>query len=109
VIGLSTHSEEQIEAAGDVDYIAVGPVFRTPTKPDYEPIGVEVVRWAVDHTPVPFFAIGGIDRSNVDMVLAAGARRIAVVRAIRDAGDPGEAARELAERIANRDGVRTSG
>ena len=109
LIGLSTHSEEQIEAAGEVDYIAVGPVFRTPTKPDYEPVGVELVRWAADHAPMPFFAIGGIDRDNVDLVLAEGARRIAVVRAIRDAEDPGEAARALAERITNRDGVRASG
>jgi thiamine-phosphate pyrophosphorylase len=109
LIGLSTHSEQQIEAAGDVDYIAVGPVFKTPTKPDYEPVGVELVRWAADHAPVPFFAIGGIDRDNVDLVLDEGARRIAVVRAIRDADDPAEAARELAERITNRDSVRTSG
>jgi thiamine-phosphate pyrophosphorylase len=108
LIGLSTHSEEQIEAAGEVDYIAVGPVFKTPTKPDYEPVGVELVRWAADRAPVPFFAIGGIDRDNVDLVLDEGARRIAVVRAIRDANDPGEAARELSERITNRDGVRTS-
>jgi thiamine-phosphate pyrophosphorylase len=109
LIGMSTHSEEQIEAAGGVDYIAVGPVFQTPTKPDYEPVGVELVRWAADHAPVPFFAIGGIDRDNVDLVLSEGARRIAVVRAIRDAEDPGEAAGELAERISNRAGVRTSG
>ena len=109
LIGLSTHSEEQIQVAGDVDYISVGPVFRTPTKPDYEPVGIELVRWAADHAPVPFFAIGGIDRDNVDLVLAEGARRIAVVRAIRDADDPGEAARELAERITSRDGVRASG
>jgi thiamine-phosphate pyrophosphorylase len=109
LIGLSTHSEEQIEAAGDVDYISVGPVFPTPTKPDYEPVGAELVRWAADHAPVPFFAIGGINRDNVHEVLAAGARRIAVVRAIRDADDPGEAARELASRMTERDGVRASG
>lgn len=109
LIGLSTHSEEQIASAGDVDYIAVGPVFRTPTKPDYEPVGVELVRWAADHAPLPFFAIGGIDRDNVDQVLGAGARRIAVVRAIRDADDPAEAARELGARIKARDGVPASG
>jgi thiamine-phosphate pyrophosphorylase len=109
LIGLSTHSEEQIEAAGDVDYIAVGPVFATPTKPDHEPVGVELVRWAADHAPVPFFAIGGIDQDNVELVLGAGARRIAVVRAIRDASDPGEAARGIAARIAERDGGSASG
>jgi thiamine-phosphate pyrophosphorylase len=109
LIGLSTHSEQQIEAAGEVDYISVGPVFITPTKPEYEPVGLELVRWAADHAPVPFFAIGGIDRDNVNIVLDGGARRIAVVRAIRDADDPAEAARELAERITNRDSVRASG
>jgi thiamine-phosphate pyrophosphorylase len=109
LIGLSTHSEQQIEAAGEVDYISVGPVFKTPTKPEYEPVGLELVRWAADHAPVPFFAIGGIDRDNVELVLDEGARRIAVVRAIRDADDPAEAARELTERITNRDSVRASG
>lgn len=99
LIGISTHSSEQIEEAQGADYVAVGPVFKTPTKPEYEPVGVGLVRWAAEHTGVPFFAIGGIDRSNVDEVLDAGAGRIAVVRAIRDAEDPGEAARELKARI----------
>jgi thiamine-phosphate pyrophosphorylase len=109
LIGLSTHSPEQIEAARDVDYISVGPVYRTPTKPDYEPVGLELVRWAAEHASAPFFAIGGIDRTNVEEVLAAGAGRIAVVRAIRDAADPGEAARELKARIAERAGLAAAG
>jgi thiamine-phosphate pyrophosphorylase len=101
LVGVSTHSTAQIEEArGGADYIAVGPVFRTPTKPEYEPVGLELVRWAAEHASTPFFAIGGIDRENVDGVLDAGADRIAVVRAIRDADDPGEAARELKGRIA---------
>ena len=100
LIGVSTHSSEQIEEARGADYIAVGPVFETPTKPEYDPVGPELVRWAAEHAPVPFFAIGGIDRGNIDEVLDAGAGRIAVVRAIRDAEDPGEAARELKTRIA---------
>jgi thiamine-phosphate pyrophosphorylase len=99
LIGRSTHSPQQIEAAGEVDYIAVGPVHRTPTKPDYEPVGTELVREAAQRASVPFFAIGGIDAGNVDEVLDAGAERIAVVRAIRDAEDPGEAAARLRERI----------
>jgi thiamine-phosphate pyrophosphorylase len=105
LIGLSTHSPQQIEAAGGVDYISVGPVYRTPTKPDYEPVGLELVREAAERAAVPFFAIGGIERANVDEVLGAGAGRIAVVRAIRDAADPGGAARELKERIAERAGL----
>lgn len=97
LIGLSTHSSEQIAAASlaDVDYIAVGPVHRTPTKPDYEPVGVELVSVAAELAPAPFFAIGGIDADNVGAVLDAGAERIAVVRAICDAADPGDAARAL--------------
>ena len=99
LIGRSTHSVQQIEAADDVDYIAVGPVHRTPTKPEYEPVGLELVRQAAERATVPFFAIGGIDPGNVDDVLAAGAGRIAVVRAIRDADDPGEAAGGCGQRI----------
>jgi thiamine-phosphate pyrophosphorylase len=108
LIGVSTHSREEIEAARDIDYMGVGPVYRTPTKPDYEPVGLELVNWAAEHAQVPFFAIGGIDTTNVDDVLSAGAGRIAVVRAIRDALDPGEAARELKARINERVGIAAS-
>jgi thiamine-phosphate pyrophosphorylase len=108
LIGLSTHSREQVDAAAGVDYIATGPVFRTVTKPDYEPVGLELVRYAADRASVPFFAIGGIDASNVEEVLGAGATRVAVVRAIRDAAEPGEAARALKARIAARAIVATS-
>jgi thiamine-phosphate pyrophosphorylase len=99
VLGLSTHSEEQLAAAEGVDYVAVGPVFATPTKPEYRPVGTELVAHAAAHARVPFFAIGGIDPGNVGQVAAAGAERVAVVRAIRDAPDPGEAARLLRERV----------
>ena len=99
LIGLSTHSSEEIEAARGVDYLAVGPVYETPTKPDYAPVGLALVRWAAAHSMLPFFAIGGIDSSNADEVLDAGAERIAVVRAIRDADDPAQAAQELRARI----------
>jgi thiamine-phosphate pyrophosphorylase len=99
LIGLSTHSREQIEAASGVDYIGVGPVYATPTKPDYLPVGLELVQWAAEHARVPCFAIGGINIGNVDDVLDAGATRVAVVRAICDSADPGEAARELNVRI----------
>jgi thiamine-phosphate pyrophosphorylase len=100
LIGLSTHSPEQIEAAQSVDYIAVGPVFATPTKPEYAPVGTELVAYAAGHARTPFFAIGGIDTENVTEVAAAGAGRIAVVRAIRDAADARETARVLRERVA---------
>jgi thiamine-phosphate pyrophosphorylase len=98
LIGLSTHSPEQIDAAAGVDYIAVGPVYATPTKPEYPPVGTQLVEYAAAKARVPFFAIGGIDAENVAEVVAAGADRIAVVRAIRDAADPAEAARLLRTR-----------
>ena len=94
-----------MEAAQDVDYISVGPVYRTPTKPEYEPVGLDLVRYAADRAAVPFFAIGGIDAGNVDDVLDAGSSRVAVVRAIRDADDPGEATRELRARIEAKLGI----
>jgi thiamine-phosphate pyrophosphorylase len=99
LIGVSTHSREQIDAAAAVDYIAVGPVHATPTKPDYRPVGTELVRYAAERTDLPFFAIGGIEPGNVDEVVRAGARRVAVVRAIRDAADPAAAARTLRDRV----------
>jgi thiamine-phosphate pyrophosphorylase len=102
VIGLSTHSPAQIDDARGADYIAVGPVYATPTKPDYEPVGTDLVRYAAEHAPIPFFAIGGISPDNVEEVVAAGAERVAVVRAIRDADDPGEAARALLRQVALR-------
>jgi thiamine-phosphate pyrophosphorylase len=97
LIGLSTHTPEQIDAAGDldVDYIGVGPVHATPTKPGRPAVGLELVRYAASHAAVPFFAIGGIARENVDAVRAAGAERIAVVRALTEAADPASAARRL--------------
>lgn len=99
LIGVSTHSPSQVDAVTDADYFAVGPVFATPTKPHYPPVGIELVAYAAEHAAVPFFAIGGIDGGNVVELVAAGAERVAVVRAIRDAPDPGHAARELRERL----------
>lgn len=95
LIGLSTHTPEQIDAAAGVDYVGVGPVYETPTKPGRAAVGLELVRYAADHARVPFFAIGGIEAGNVAAVRAAGAERIAVVRAVADAPDPEAAAREL--------------
>ncbi len=95
LIGLSTHSPEQIGAAVGADYIGVGPVYATPTKLGHKPVGLELVREAAASAAVPWFAIGGIDERNVAQVVAAGARRVAVVRAIADAADPRAAARTL--------------
>jgi thiamine-phosphate pyrophosphorylase len=93
-VGLSTHAPAEIEAA-DADYIGVGPVHATPTKEGRPAVGLELVRHAAAHATQPWFAIGGIDRANVEQVVAAGATRVAVVRAIADAPDPEAAAREL--------------
>ena len=93
-VGLSTHSRREIDAA-DADYVAVGPVHATPTKAGRPAVGLELVRYAAAEVRRPWFAIGGIDASNVAHVVAAGARRIAVVRAIVDSPDPERAAAEL--------------
>ena len=93
-VGLSTHAPGEVDGA-DADYIGVGPVFATPTKPGRPPVGLHLVRYAAEHARLPWFAVGGIDHSNVREVVEAGARRIAVVRAIGDAEDPERAAREL--------------
>jgi thiamine-phosphate pyrophosphorylase len=97
IIGLSTHSREQIEAAADspVDYISVGPIWETPTKVGRPATGLELVRSAAEIAQRPWFAIGGIDATNVEQVVAAGAQRICVVRAIRDASNPRAAASAL--------------
>jgi len=95
LVGQSTHFPDEVDGATDADYIGVGPVYATPTKPGRHPVGVELVRFAAFHAPVPFFAIGGIDPENIEAVVAAGARRIAVVRAITEAEDPGAAAAQL--------------
>lgn len=93
-VGLSTHTLAQIEAA-DADYLGVGPIFDTPTKPGRPAVGLELVRYAAAHARRPWFAIGGLTLANAAEVVAAGAERLAVVRAIGDAADPELAARSL--------------
>jgi thiamine-phosphate pyrophosphorylase len=97
IVGLSTHTSRQVDAAREqpVDYIAVGPVHETPTKPGRPAVGLELVSYAAAHATVPFFAIGGIDPGNADAVAAAGAERIVVVRALTQAPDPRDAAQRL--------------
>ena len=101
IIGLSTHSESQIDegAKKDVDYISIGPVYSTPTKPDYTPVGLDLIRTAFQRLKIPFVAIGGIDESNIRGVIAAGAKRIAVARAILSSDDPFEATKKIIKKI----------
>lgn len=111
IIGLSTHSEEQIAAAAErpVDYISVGPIWETPTKEGRPGVGLELVSHAAANAPHPFFAIGGIDLSNAEQVVRAGARRLGVVRAIRDAEDPTAATESLRRAFAEPGGVAPGG
>lgn len=100
LIGLSTHSPEQLDGASEeADYVCVGPVWETPTKPGRPAVGLDPIRYAAEHERRPWFAIGGINESNVSEVVAAGARRIVVVRAITEASDPAAAARSLADAV----------
>jgi thiamine-phosphate pyrophosphorylase len=133
IIGLSTHSKEQLAATGgvpgqadqgrrergvlrtqatedadmrrpgassSVDYVSVGPVWETPTKEGRPGVGLGLVEHAASNAPHPFFAIGGIDPTNAADVVAAGARRLGVVRAIRDADDPAAVAKALRRSLA---------
>ncbi|MDX6662782.1 MAG: thiamine-phosphate pyrophosphorylase [Solirubrobacterales bacterium] len=105
IIGVSTHSPAQLAeaaAAGIADYASVGPVWETPTKAGRPAVGLDLVRHAAATANLPFFAIGGIDTGNVGDVLDAGATRIAVVRAVRDAADPAAVARELRQALTGR-------
>ncbi len=88
-IGLSTHAPEQAEraVAAGADYVAIGPIYATGTKPTAKPVTLDYVRWAAQNVKVPWFAIGGINLQNLDDVLAAGARRICVVSAILNEED----------------------
>jgi thiamine-phosphate pyrophosphorylase len=106
LVGLSTHSAEQFDAAvraaghSRPDQISAGPVWETPTKEGRPAAGVGLIEHAAAHGGnAPWFAIGGIDAGNIDQVVAAGARRAVVVRAIRDAPDPEAAARHLRDAL----------
>ncbi|MFD9795002.1 thiamine phosphate synthase [Streptomyces sp. NPDC059070] len=106
LIGRSTHSEAEAEAAAaepGVDYFCTGPCWPTPTKPGRHAPGLDLVRHtAALATARPWFAIGGIDAANLDQVLDAGADRIVVVRAITEADDPAAATANLAKRVRER-------
>jgi thiamine-phosphate pyrophosphorylase len=104
LIGLSSHAEAETAAAAiepAADYFCAGPVWPTPTKPGRPAPGLDLLRFAAGlGTSRPWFAIGGIDESNLDQVLTAGATRIVVVRVLTDAEDPAAVAARLAARLA---------
>jgi thiamine-phosphate pyrophosphorylase len=102
IVGRSTHAPDQAAAADadpDVDYLAVGPVHETPTKPGRPAAGLHYVAHAASSVAKPWFAIGGLDAGNVHEVIERGATRIVVVRAITEADDPEAAARALREAL----------
>ena len=100
-IGLSTHAPIQAQRAlaAGADYLAIGPVYPTGTKPGAQPVTLEYVRWAAANVPGPWFAIGGINLATLDDVLAAGARRVCVVSAILNAPDVAQACAEFRRRL----------
>ena len=103
-VGKSTHSIEQIESTllEKPDYIGVGPVYATPTKPDYDPVGLNLVKEAAARVKIPFFCIGGIKLENIDEVLAAGATRVTVVSAILLAKEPDAVTKQFKQKLLTR-------
>lgn len=101
-VGLSTHAPEQARRAlaAGADYLAIGPVFATGTKPTARAVTLKYVRWAAANVQIPWFAIGGIKLSNLDDVLAAGAKRVCVVSAILNAPDVTKTCAEFRRRLA---------
>ncbi len=102
-IGLSSHEPEQAKRAiaAGADYVAIGPVFATPTKPGRAPVTLDYVRWAAANIALPWFAIGGINAENLAAILRAGARRVCVVSTILTAPDVAEACQALRQRLAS--------
>jgi len=100
-IGLSTHAPAQAQRALDAgaDYIAIGPIYATGTKPTAKPVTLDYVRWATENVTVPWFAIGGINLQTLDDVLGAGAERICVVSAILNAPDVAKACAEFRKKL----------
>lgn len=101
LIGISTHSPQDAAraVAAGADYLGVGPVFPTGTKPDAQAVTLDYVRWAAQHISIPWFAIGGINLSNLDQVLDAGARGVCAVSAILNAPNVAEACRAFRARL----------
>jgi len=102
-VGLSTHAPDQARqaVAAGAEYLAVGPVFPTGTKPRARPVTLDYVSWAASHLDLPWFAIGGINLDNLAAVLNAGARRVAVVSAILNSGDVVQTCQRFGDRLAS--------
>lgn len=100
-IGLSTHAPAQAQRAinAGADYIAIGPVYATGTKPNARAVTLDYVSWAAAYVKVPWFAIGGINLSNLDEVLASGARRICIVSAILNSADVAKTTAEFRRKL----------
>jgi thiamine-phosphate pyrophosphorylase len=103
-VGKSTHSVDQAVAAfyEGADYIGFGPIFATPTKPDYSPVGLEEITRVHDAVRIPIFCIGGIKLDNLPEVIEAGARRVAIVSGLLQASDPAEYARSTSQMLSRR-------
>lgn len=101
LLGLSTHAPEQAQRAirAQPDYVAIGPIYPTGTKPTAKPVTLDYVRWAAANVRIPWFAIGGVNLQTLDDVLAAGATRICVVSAILNAPDIAKACAEYRRRL----------
>ena len=101
IIGISTHAPHQAQKAiqDGADYIGVGPIFTTPTKPGRVAVTTDYAKWCSENIDIPWYAIGGIDLSNIDDVINAGASRIAVVRAIMNAESPENATQKFLEKL----------
>jgi thiamine-phosphate pyrophosphorylase len=110
IVGKSTHSPEQAREAQreGADYIGFGPIFATPTKPDYQPIGLKDVKQAHVDVTLPIFCIGGIKIDNLKQVIAAGARRVAIVSGLLQAPDIAEYARAAKQLLASTFDIRHS-
>ena len=102
-VGLSTHAPEQAQRAvqAGADYVAIGPIYATGTKPMAKPVTLEYVRWAAAHVKVPWFAIGGVSLQTIGAVLAAGATRVCVVSAILNSSDVKGACQLFKEAVSN--------
>jgi thiamine-phosphate pyrophosphorylase len=100
-VGLSSHAPEQAQraVAAGAAYVAIGPVYATPTKPGACPVTLDYVRWAASHLKIPWFAIGGVNLQALDAVLEAGAKRVCVVSAILNASNVADACQKFKQRL----------
>ncbi|MEC4984095.1 MAG: thiamine phosphate synthase [Oscillatoria sp. PMC 1068.18] len=108
IIGRSTTNPEEMQKAiaEGADYLGVGPVYETPTKPGKTAAGFDYIRYAAQNSPVPWFAIGGIDPNNLNEVLNAGATRVAIVRGIMQAEQPSLVTQYFLSQLAKRQTLR---